>query len=565
MKWVLLWLVLAEGYLPQIRDYLLLRDYPSAESVCKEALQKMTHSEAVTKLLIEAYAKQGKEKEMLKSWKALYAESPQEALDHDLLEKMAWGVIEKGHKSSTPLVRLFAMLAAVFSQDIQGVHLLARELKSEHSGIRAIALQLSSMLGDEMLKAHVAKLFAQERVFDVRLAAIKAVGQLRIKELQGALEKLASNEKATFEERTAAVEALLHFHEKILPFELHTLLHSEKTVHKLIGLKLAPMADFAIPMEEILPLLEDGYFEVRQTALHTLGLLYYFDRQYHVSLERVADHYLGDPSHKVQIVALWLKTLLHPQGTEERWLDFLLSSREEERQQACVLIPSLGQKGLQPLLQAFLTSDDPITKVNLAIGLIKQGHQVEEASQVIIEAMNQKNSLWMWKEVLGQRVLSPSNLPATSFQSPPMDVHRLCQLEILQILSLFDKGAAKEGIQKFLRHRNFQVTGIALALLLTEYSEDAAAVVRPLMEDPTYQNRAEACVLMALWSGDCSMTKVMEQLYTSSDRKRKEFLLEAFGKITGTESLPFLVERLGEPYPTLRMIAASSLIQCLNH
>ena len=82
------------------------------------------------KLLIETYAKQGNEKEMLKCWRQFYQADPEAALDHDLVEKMAWGVIEKGHKSSTPMVRLFAMLAAVLSQDIQGVHLLIRELKA---------------------------------------------------------------------------------------------------------------------------------------------------------------------------------------------------------------------------------------------------------------------------------------------------------------------------------------------------------------------------------------------------------------------------------------------------
>ena len=421
------------------------------------------------------------------------------------------------------------------------------------------------MLGDEILKPVIAQLFAKEKVFEVRLAAIKAVGQLRMKELKGDLEALASSEKASFEERTAAIEALLHFHDKILPFELKTLLRSEKIIHKLVGLRLAPLADFDIDIEEILPLLENSYFEVRQTALHSLGLLYLFDEEYHDELYTVANRHLSDPSTKVQIVALWLKTLIDPTDTSRKWLEFLLSSKEEDSQLAAALIPTLGSKALQPLLQAFSQVNDPILKVNLAIGLVKQRQEVEKASLAIIDAMNQKGSLWMWKEVLGQKVLAESNLPSTSFQSPPLDVHRLCQLEVLQILALFDKEAARDGIQKFLRQRNFQVTGIALALRLTEYSADAAEVVRPLMEDPKYPNRAEACVLMALWSGDNSMHKTMEELYTASDRKRKEFLLEAFGRLSGTDSLPFLVERLGEPYPTLRMIAASSIIQCLNH
>lgn len=548
-----------------IRDYLLLKDYPSAEIVCREALVKDAHDHSIKKLLIETLAKEGKEKEMLKIWKEIYQENEEIALDRDLLEKMAWGVIEKGNKSATPVVRLFSMLAAVFSQDIQGVHLLTRELKSDHSGIRAIALQMAAMLGDEMLKPQIAHLFNHEKVFDVRLAAIKAVGQLRMKELKNDLEKLAANEKASFEERTAAIEALIHFHDKILPFELHFLLRSEKIVHKMIGLKLAPKADFEIDIEDIIPLLQEGFIELRVNALHTLGLLFYFEEDHHEELYQIAENYLQDKSSRVQIAALWLKTLIDPQDTASKWLEFLLSTKEEERQMASALIPSLGEKGLAALSKAFRYTDDPFTKINLALGLIKLRKDVEIASSAIIEQMNNKNILWMWKEILGQKVLAPSDLPATSFQSPPLDVHRLCQLEILATLALFDKSAARDGIQKFLRLRNFQVTGIALALLLTEYSEDAAELVRPLMEDPNYQNRAEACVLMALWSGDQSMTETMEQLYSLADRKRKEFLLEAFGRLSGTESLPFLVERLGEPYPTLRMIAASSIIQCLNH
>ena len=565
MTWLFPLLLLAAPYEFHIRDYLLLKDYLSAEAVYKEALALTPQDPALRKLLIETYARQGKEKEMLKAWKTFYQEEEEAALDHDLLEKMAWGVIEKGHKSSTPMVRLFAMLAAVISQDIQGVHLLCRELKSDHSGIRAVALQLAAMLGDDLLKPVIASLFAHEKVFEVRLAAIKAVGKLRMKELKGDLERLASSDKASFEERTAAIEALIHFHDKILPFELKTLLQSDKIIHKIVGLKLAPMADFEIGIEEILPLLDDSFYEVRQTALHTLGLLYYFDEDQHEELEEVAKKYLEDKSSKVRIVALWLKTLIEPAETEQVWLEFLLSNKEEERQLASALITSLGTKALSALKRAFYKTEDPILKVNLAIGLVKQRQEMGRASQAILEALHQKNSLWMWKEILGQKVLAESDLPAASFQSPPLDVHRVCQLEILSILALFDKEAAREGIQKFLKQRNFQVTGIALALLLTEYSEDAAEVVRPLMEDSAYPNRAEACVLMALWSGDQSMAKTMESLYLNSDRKRKEFLLEAFGRLTGTDSLPFLIERLGEPYPTLRMIAASSIIQCLNH
>ena len=71
-------------------------------------------------------------------------------------------------------------------------------------------------------------------------------------------------------------------------------------------------------------------------------------------------------------------------------------------------------------------------------------------------------------------------------------------------------------------------------------------------------------MLLAAWGKEPKYAALLVEKYPKSDRKRREAILESLGQIGAKEQLPFLVSRLEEPYPILRLIAASSILMVLN-
>jgi HEAT repeat protein len=124
---------------------------------------------------------------------------------------------------------------------------------------------------------------------------------------------------------------------------------------------------------------------------------------------------------------------------------------------------------------------------------------------------------------------------------------------------------ALNAVLQYLRERSWGITGAAAALLLTEGDEESLAIVRTLLKDPVDKVQLQAALLLSLWGNDPEAIAVLQRLYPSVPRQKKEQILEALGKIGDSSSLPFLVERLEEPYQTLRMIAAVAILQTLYH
>ncbi|NGX63826.1 MAG: hypothetical protein KR126chlam6_01242, partial [Candidatus Anoxychlamydiales bacterium] len=56
----------------------------------------------------------------------------------------------------------------------------------------------------------------------------------------------------------------------------------------------------------------------------------------------------------------------------------------------------------------------------------------------------------------------------------------------------------------------------------------------------------------------------LEEAYLSSDYNMKIQILESLGHIGSKKSIKFLINVLDEPYQNLRVVAASSMIRCIN-
>lgn len=59
--------------------------------------------------------------------------------------------------------------------------------------------------------------------------------------------------------------------------------------------------------------------------------------------------------------------------------------------------------------------------------------------------------------------------------------------------------------------------------------------------------------------------QVLQKAYRKVDRELKIAILDALGHMGHKESIPFLMEILDDPFNMLKVIAASSIIQCIYH
>ena len=133
------------------------------------------------------------------------------------------------------------------------------------------------------------------------------------------------------------------------------------------------------------------------------------------------------------------------------------------------------------------------------------------------------------------------------------------------MLAILEYPQAANGLINFLQKKNWGVTGISAAVLLTECDESPVDLVKSLLTHPQYKVRIQAALILALWGRDAEAIAVLAQAYPTANRDLKERILEGLGRIGDRSSIPFLTDCLNEPYPSLRVIAACALMQCLNH
>ena len=147
----------------------------------------------------------------------------------------------------------------------------------------------------------------------------------------------------------------------------------------------------------------------------------------------------------------------------------------------------------------------------------------------------------------------------------PEQINQITRLEVLNILAVMKYPQAQNAVRNFLQQRTWGVTGMAAALLLTEGDESAIALVEDLLKDPDKKVKMQAALILSLWGGGEKAIAVLQQGYDTADREMKERILEGVGRIGASSTIPFLVDKLREPYQSLRIIAAAALLECLYH
>lgn len=555
----------AEKAIKRVNNHLVIHDYSNAVSEARQALLTYPTSAELWQAYICALSKTEDEKEMMTAWNLYAANFPQPYDDHEVIEAMAWGVINNASATASPLTRLFALLGAFLSQDAKGVNVIYKHMHDKNSSVRAVAVELAGQMRDAKLIDGVQYLFNHEKIPRVRVAVIEALGSMKIVAAKPDLVAIVASQQSSAEEKATAIQALVELLDTVDTSEIQSLATSNRAGLRLVACRLVAHLDLKQNLEVIYPLLKDSCSEVRGAAIAAFGSIQ--AKEYKgQSVAELAAAMLKDNDPKVAITAAWVLTLNDSHRGQDAFKSWLTHDKQDLRLLAAGALSGCGRHGLPLAQEAFEQAQDPYVKMNLAIGLIGQRVEIEPACACLCNGLSGSEDRWTWTKHGNFRSLVPSRILAEELSlDSPIAVNLETRLDVLNIVATMEYGKAQEALAQSFEHRQWGIAGNAAALLLTEGDEAALDLVRNLLNSPKDIVRVQAALILAIWGREEQVITMLQDAYSNADRELKEHILEGIGRVGAQSSIPFLVARLQEPSQYLRIYAASALLQTLYH
>ena len=544
----------------RVQAHLLIGDRQSALQEARRALQATSEDPLVYEWLIKSLAASGEDMEMIEVWEKMHARFEQRAYDQDLMEEMCWGILSKGLQAPGLSSQLICLIGAALGHDMKAVPFVLNGLRHSNAHLREIAVELGCHYGDQPLRDEICRMLRQEPVLDVRLIVIKAIGKLQIEEHLPDLIECVANPKTGPREKLAAIEAIIMMREQLGKEELVVLASSKRAGLRELACEVIAHLELIEEIDLLLPLMQDPQPEVCAAAIRTWGLL----RQPATDRIKMLAQFSLDSN--VGVTASWCWMLSDPAGAETAMLKWLQHDQAQVRALAAAAVATAGPYGTLLAKQVIVESKDPYVRANLAIGLAGQREMCATVCTVLEECLHNNHDKWMFSDKGIFKTLEKSNLThKPSIANYPEVMNQTARLELLNLLAILESPGALDAIKIFLKERKWGVTGLAAETLLGEGDESAIELVRELLSDPDKEIRIEAALVLASWGKDNSALPVLLEAYPKADRQLQLKILESLGRIGDKTTLPFLLQRLKEPSLMIRMVAASVLLQTLNH
>ncbi len=543
----------------RLQAHLLIGDYPTAAREARTSLQQYPEDPLVLEWVIRSLASSGNDSEMMHVWEKLNALDSEKAGSQDLLEEMCWGIINKGRSANGYASQWICLVASAVTQDMRAVGILLEGLRNTNAQIRAIAIQLAAHYGDQSLREELGRLLKEEKVHDVRVELIKAIGQLQLKAHLPELIQSIAHPKTLEAEKLAAIEAIIEMRAPLRSEDLQVLAKSRRAGLRQLCCEMIASFELEQNSSLLLPLMKDSHSEVRASALKAWGVL---RKGATDEIKRLASDAL-DPV--VGITASWVWLLEDPESAEKCMMKWLTHSNPHVRAVAAAAVADSGSYGIALAKKGLEQSDDVFVKINLARALAGQREECELVCQTLEKALLESREKWMMAEDGIFRPIEKSKLShSPAIANYPEVINQTVRLEIVNLLAILESPKALEALKSFLKGKNWKVTGLAAETLLGEGDESAMDLVRELLNDPDKEIRLEAALVLASWGKDPLATQILIESYSRAERPMQLKILESLGRIGDKKTIPFFLKCMQDPSLSLRMAAASMLIQTLS-
>lgn len=538
----------------------LLKEGELAKMVAQQACAAYPNDVTIHKAALRLLAAAAQEEPMFTLYKQMEKKWPERVLDRDLLEPMAWAIVEKGAQAPTLKTRAMALVAAASAGQARGVALLTQFLSHEEGLLKLLAIELASGCRDAPLQEQILALLAKEKEGRAIPLLLRAAGTMQIKEAKPLLLARVTDTSLSGETRRAAVEALAALTEPLTEKEHGALIQSPQAGLRLLAVAWAAAEGDTEDVERLFPLLEDINNQVRSAALVTMV-------RGGVQIKRaLLEQMAKDLDPEVAISAAWALTLQAPDLVKPYFAYWFAHPNQEMRCWAASALAATGRKGVAVASQFLSEQSDPFIQVNLARLLMHQQVDRAWAQQVVYQFLEREDERIACVEIGAFQGVVPARLARllTSVEEPET-VDQLGRLELLGELVATGASHALEAVAAFLHQRPWGVSGAATALLLMEGHPTVMEAIRPLLNHAHPAIALQAALVVGMWGADEEALLLLESHYFSQPQPRKEQILEALGRIGHNRSLPFLVARLYEPSASLRMAAAAAILRTLYH
>jgi hypothetical protein len=209
---------------------------------------------------------------------------------------------------------------------------------------------------------------------------------------------------------------------------------------------------------------------------------------------------------------------------------------------------------------------DPFVLANISLGLIGQGvmldiacdrlhHFLQEEELIMFDSSSSSNFVGLLPSTVKHNI---------AIHNYPELINQLTRLRVLETLVIYNPEKAQEAIKHFLSSESWGVSGEAAVLLLQEGNAIFIELVKDLLHSESAKLRLQAALVLASLSKDSEALVALHESYEEASSRTKIQILEALGSIASKKSIPFLTKVLDSPFATERVVAASSLLQCLN-
>lgn len=548
----------------RVYSHLLIGDDLQAIQEAKKAIESFPGSLALHKALLYALCQFGSEMQAWDQWCYLCPFIQDYKKERHLIEILSWSALNKGQSATQISVRFNTLIGASLTKDSKAIPMLLKGMRDSNALLRSTAIKLCSQFKDEIFKEELIALLKREKVWYVRLEAIRAAGALRIYELIEPLQAIIENPSSLMEEKTASMIAIVEMSHQISRQKLESLTRQSRSLLRQLAAEIIAHFERTQDSDLLLQLLQDSSSEVRISALNALALLRVksIGKKPIYSLVKTC---LKDSSPLVAITAGYLLLINQEKAGETTLGHWLQSENLKWQRLAAAAIAASGRFGVDLASKSIYRVKDPYVRLNLCLGLLGQRARIAIASDTIFSILSQKSDMWMWDRQTHSLFspIVPSNVThMETIPNYPQIVDQLTQLDVLSILHFVQYPKALRLTKDFLQKKDWNLTAAA-AVLLQEGDEKAGELVSSLLDDSDEQVRLQAALVLGLMYRDPVAVDVLQKVYPNADQRVKVTILEALAQIGDASSIPFLLEILKEPFQTLRIVAASALIQCL--
>lgn len=551
----------------RMRNHLLIKDPQSAVAELKIHLAKEPQNKQLHEMMIRSLAQAQRGVEAYQHYNYAKSLFPDLEADENLIETFCWAVLESAQHSTQYVVSISSLIGASLTHDAKAVVLLSKALRSSSPYLRMMAAKLTGQYGDRILIDQLLTLLKKEHVWFVRLEIFKTLGHLKVAQAKDTLQEILSNKKSTLEERAACAEALLYMYDSLDQNQLQSLIESPRAGLRYFACQIIAYLRKNELLEGLTPLLHDSSSDVKIAALNAytaLGIPCSLKQEILDEVKRL----LEDSQEEVAITAARLYSFYDFTSAYEVFKRHLEGPNLKNKCAAACALALTTAEGRNRAVDHLLNEKDPFVKVNIASSMLGfEEHEKRLCEEIAIFLANYKEKIM----ITGSRnpafhMILPSKVGhIPDIPHYPEAVDQKVRLLLMNQLAILRYPGVEAAIKNYLKSQTFGMTFAACKALLEEGVEDSAAIIESLLDDPDEKIRIQAALILGMLGGHESAVDVLQKAYPKLDRELKMAVLEALGHLGSKKSLPFLTALLDDPFNVIRIIAASSLIQCIYH